>query len=162
MDYIKSIRPSLGHQKILLNSAGAVIVRDGMLLLQRRSDNGRWGLPGGLLELDETFAQAALREIREETGLDCRLVALLGIFHNYDMMWANGDRAHTLGPIYLAEIAGGELRADEESLELRFFSPDEMPPLCYEDHRAAVAAWLRGERLPLPQENQPSAPGSAG
>lgn len=161
MDYIKSIRPKLGHQKILLNSAGAVIVRDGQLLLQRRSDNGLWGLPGGLMELDETYEQTALREIREETGLICRLTSLLGIFHNYDMMWSNGDQAHTLGPIYLAEIAGGELRTDEESLELRFFSPGEMPPLCYEDHRAAVEAWLQGVRLPLPPENRPASPETA-
>lgn len=156
MDYIKSIRPRLGHQKILLNSAGAVIVRDGKILLQRRSDNGRWGLPGGLLELEETYAQAALREIWEETGLSCRLLALLGVFHNYDMVWSNGDRAHTLGPIYLAEIVGGELRRDEESLELGFFAPEELPPLCFEDHRAAVGAYLRGVRLPVPEENPPA------
>ncbi len=156
MDYIKSIRPRLGHQKILLNSAGAVIVRDGKILLQRRSDNGRWGLPGGLLELEETYAQAALREIWEETGLSCRLLALLGVFHNYDMVWSNGDRAHTLGPIYLAEIVGGELRRDEEALELGFFAPEELPPLCFEDPRAAVDAYLRGVRLPVPEENPPA------
>ena len=156
MDYIKSIRPRLGHQKILLNCAGAVIERDGKILLQRRSDNGLWGFPGGILELEETYAQAALREIREETGLDCRLVSFLGIFHNYDMMWPNGDRAHTLGALYVAEILGGELRTDEESRELRFFSPEELPPLCFEDHRAALKAYLAGLRLPLPEENAPA------
>ena len=54
MDYIQSIRPKLGHQKIILNCAGAVVERNGKILLQRRSDNGAWGLPGGILELDET------------------------------------------------------------------------------------------------------------
>ena len=159
MDYIKSIRPRLGHQKILLNCAGAVIERDGKILLQRRSDNGGWGLPGGLLELEETYAQAALREVREETGLICRLTGFLGLYHNYDMMWPNGDRAHTLGAIYTAEIEGGELRTDEESLELRFFSREELPALCFEDHRAAVADYYRGLRLPLLRENGPETEG---
>ena len=159
MDYIKSIRGKLGPQKILLNCAGAVIERDGKILLQRRSDNGGWGLPGGLLELEETYAQAALREVREETGLDCRLTAFLGLYHNYDMMWSNGDRAHTLGAIYTAEIVGGALRTDEESLELRFFSREEMPALCFEDHRAAVADYYAGLRFPLLRENEPEAGG---
>ncbi len=154
MDYVKRIRAGLGPQKIILNCAGAIIERDGKILLQRRSDNGQWGFPGGILELDETYAQAALREIREETGLECRLEAFLGIFHNYDMMWPNGDRAHTVGAIYTARILRGEPRVDEESCELRFFSREELPPLCFEDHRAALAAYDRGVRLPVPEENR--------
>ena len=43
MDYIKSIRPKLGHDKIILNCAGAVVCREGKILLQRRSDNAAWG-----------------------------------------------------------------------------------------------------------------------
>ena len=159
MDYIKSIRGKLGPQKILLNCAGAIVERDGKILLQRRSDNGGWGLPGGLLELEETYAQAALREVLEETGLRCHLTGFLGLYHNYDMMWSNGDRAHTLGAIYTAEIEGGELRTDEESLELRFFSREELPALCFEDHRAAVADYYAGLRFPLLRENAPESEG---
>ena len=154
MDYIKSIRPQLGHQKIILNCAGAVVCREGKILLQRRSDNAAWGLPGGILELDETYEEAAVREVREETGLTVRLTALLGIYHNYDMMWPNGDRAHTIGAIYTAEILSGEPRIDEESLELRFFAQEELPELCFPDHRAAVDAYYRGVRLPLLPENR--------
>ena len=154
MDYIKSIRPQLGHQKIILNCAGAVVCREGKILLQRRSDNAAWGLPGGILELDETYEEAAVREVREETGLTVRLTALLGIYHNYDMMWPNGDRAHTIGAIYTAEILSGEPRIDEESLELRFFAQEELPELCFPDHRAAVDAYYHGVRLPLLPENR--------
>ena len=153
MDYIKSIRPKLGHQKIILNCAGAVVCREGKILLQRRSDNAAWGLPGGILELDETYEEAAVREVREETGLTVRLTALLGIYHNHDMMWPNGDRAHTIGAYFTAEILSGEPRVDEESLELRFFSREELPELCFPDHRLAVDAYFRGHRLPLLSEN---------
>ena len=152
-DYIHSLRRLIGSRKIILNCAGAVIEKDGKILFQRRSDNGKWGLIGGLLELDETYAQAAVREIREETGLDVELTAFLGIFHNHDMVWSNGDRAHTLGAYYTARITGGTLRLDEESFELKFCGPDEIPPLFAEDHRAALDAYFRDVRYPVLEEN---------
>ncbi len=156
MDYVKYLRQDVGSKKIILNCAGVVIVRDGRILLQRRADDGKWGLVGGLLELEETYAAAAVREAKEETGLDVRLDAFLGVYHNYDMMWPNGDRAHTLGAYYVASVSGGgEPRTDAESLELRFFSENELPELCYEDHRAALQAYLSGVRWPVPVENLP-------
>ena len=153
MDYIRSLRRVIGSRKIILNCAGVVIARGETVLLQRRSDNGRWGLVGGLLELDETYAQAAVREAREETGCDVALTAFLGIFHNHDMIWSNGDRAHTIGAYYAAEIVRGAPRVDEESLELRFFKQGEIPELFAEDHAAALAAYFGGVRMPLPREN---------
>ena len=153
MDYIQSLRREIGSRKIILNCAGVVIVRDGKILLQRRSDNGLWGLVGGLLELNETYAQAAVREAREETGCDVALTAFLGIYHNHDMVWSNGDRAPTIGAYYAAEIVRGTPRIDAESLELRFFEQSEIPPLFAEDHEAALAAFFGGVRWPLPQEN---------
>ena len=157
MDYIHTLRAKLGSEKIILNCAGTLIERDGQVLLQRRADNGRWGFVGGLLELDETYAEAAVREAKEETGLDVRLTSFLGIYHNHDMVWQNGDRAHVIGACFTAEIVGGgNPRTDEESLELRFFSPDALPPLVYEDHIAAMRAYLDGVRYPMPQENRKS------
>lgn len=153
MDYIHDLRKVTGPRKLILNCAGAVIVRDGKILFQRRTDNGRWGLIGGLLEMNETYEQAALREIREETGLEVRLNHFLGIFHNHDMVWSNGDAAHVVSAMFTAEIVSGEPRIDEESYELRFFGKDEIPELCAEDHIAALDAYFRGIRYPLLQEN---------
>ncbi len=153
MDYIHELRELIGNRKIILNCAGALIIRDGKILFQRRTDNGRWGLIGGLLEMNETYEQAALREIREETGLEVRLESFLGIFHNHHMVWSNGDAAHVLSAMYTASIVRGEPRIDEESYELRFFGRDELPPLFAEDHIAAMEAYFRGVRYPLLQEN---------
>jgi ADP-ribose pyrophosphatase YjhB (NUDIX family) len=153
MDYIHDLRKLTGPRKIILNSAGALIVREGKILFQRRTDNGKWGLIGGLVEMNETYEQAALREIREETGLEVRLNSFLGIFHNHNMVWSNGDAAHVISAMYVAEIVRGEPRVDEESFELRFFGTDEIPELFAEDHIAALRDYCRGVRLPLLNEN---------
>ena len=137
----------------MLNCAGALIIRDGKILCQHRTDNDRWGLIGGLLEMNETYEQAALREIREETGLEVKLDSFLGIFHNHNMVWGNGDAAHVLTAMYTASIVSGEPRIDEESYELRFFGIDELPELFAEDQVAALDAYLRGVRYPLLREN---------
>ena len=153
MDYIRSLRALTGPGKLILNCAGVIIESDGKVLFQRRSDNNRWGLVGGLLELNETYAEAAIREAKEETGLDVTLTSFLGIYHNHDMVWSNGDRAHTLGAYFTASIAGGELRPDEESYELRFFSPLAPPDLFAPDHVLALQAYNSGIRYPLLSEN---------
>jgi len=153
MDYIHELRKLTGPRKIILNCAGALILRDGKILFQRRTDNGKWGLIGGLVEMNETYEQAALREVREETGLEVRLDAFLGIFHNHDMVWSNGDAAHVISAMFTAGIVSGEPRIDEESYELRFFGPDEIPELFAEDHIACLKAWRQGVRYPLLHEN---------
>lgn len=154
LGYVQRIRKYLGDQKIILNAAGGIVTKDEKILLQHRTDNHQWGLVGGLLELDESYLQAAIREIKEETGLDVKPTSFLGIFHHYDMEWGNGDKAHTIGAYYVFEIVGGELRIDEESDELRFFGLNELPYLFAEDHRQAVKAFQEGIRLPLLEENQ--------
>ncbi len=154
MDYIHDLRPLIGHKKIILNCAGALIVKGNRILFQRRADNGKWGLIGGLLELNETYEEAAIREIREETGLEVRLESFLGIFHNHDMVWSNGDQAQVIAAYYVASIVKGEPQVDEESFELKFFGKDEIPELFAEDHRAAIKTYFDGVRCPLLNENK--------
>ncbi len=154
MDYIHELRKITGPRKLILNCAGAIIVKDKKILFQRRTDNGKWGLIGGLLEMNETYEQAVLREIQEETGLKVRLDSFLGVFHNHDMVWGNGDAAHVICAYYTAVIVSGEPRIDEESYELRFFAENEYPDLFAEDHRAALNAFRKGIRYPLLRENR--------
>jgi len=106
------------------------------------------------VEMNETYAQAAVREAREETGLEVKLTSFLGVFHNHDMVWANGDAAHVISAVFTAEIVSGEPRIDEESFELRFFGKDEVPELFAEDHITALEAYCKGIRLPLLNENE--------
>ena len=60
MDYIHELRKITGPRKLILNCAGALIIRDEMILFQRRTDNGKWGLIGGLLEMNVGFCENLL------------------------------------------------------------------------------------------------------
>ena len=92
--------------------------------------------------------------MKEETGLVVEPNYFLGIFHNHNMVWSNGDQAHVIGAYYVFEIISGEPKIDDESLELRFFTKEELPYLFAEDHRLAVDAYFKGVRLPLINENK--------
>ena len=81
------------------------------------------------------------------------LESFLGIFHNHNMVWSNGDAAHVISAMFTARIVSGEPRIDEESYELRFFGKEELPDVFAEDHIAALDAYFRGIRYPLLQEN---------
>ena len=71
MGYIMDLRKELGHRPLIMSGAGAVIINaDDQILLQRRADNGFWGLPAGSMELGESFEDVAIRELKEETNLE--------------------------------------------------------------------------------------------
>lgn len=99
--------------------AGAVVLDDaGRLLLIRRGrapSAGLWSLPGGRVEAGEDAAQAAAREVREETGLDVRIGALLATVEIGDYL------VHD----FAAEVLGGELRAGDDATDARWCTFDE-------------------------------------
>ena len=135
-DYIRWIRGKVGHEKIILTYAGGCIFNDkGETLLQRRGDNNKWGFSGGAIELGETPEEAAVREAREETGLDVEVDRLIGIYTDSNLMYPNGDQAHSIMIAYELKPVGGELYCDKgETLELKYFSREEKPELCCPQH----------------------------
>ncbi|MDR3216152.1 MAG: NUDIX hydrolase [Clostridiaceae bacterium] len=134
--YIKYIRKAVGHRRIILNFAGGVIVDEkGGILLQRRSDRNKWGFLGGAIELGESAAEAAIREIKEESGLVVKVDCLIGIYTKYFDKYPNGDEAQTVTHAFMCSVTGGTLAAkDSETLELKFFSPSAPPDLVNVQH----------------------------
>lgn len=110
-----------------------VVVRDshGRVLLERRSDCGYWGLLGGRIEKGESVEQAAVREVKEESGLDVRITRLLGVYSDPGegriVAYSETDIIQLVDVVVEAEILGGELTRSSESEELRFFALDELP-----------------------------------
>ena len=104
-------------------AASAVVVSSNGVLLVKRQDIESWVLPGGLVDPGETLAQAAIRETREETGLDIKLDRLVGVY--------SAPRWHSGGDhvvVFSGEAVGGELSPQpSEVLEAGFFDPDHCP-----------------------------------
>lgn len=148
-DYIRWLRSKVGHEKIILVFAGGCLFdEEDRVLLQRRGDSGKWGFPGGAIELGETPEMAAIRELREETGLDVRVTGLLGIYTDADMAYPNGDQAHSILIAYELESVGGALKCDQdETLELRYFALEDMPELFCRQHEEMKRDLLRRRGL---------------
>ncbi len=135
-NYIKWIRSKVGHEKIILAFAGGCIFNErGEVLLQKRTDSSKWGFPGGAIELGETPQIAAVREVKEETGLDVEAGKLLGIYTDLDMEYPNGDKAQSILLAFELKVIGGELSCDkQETLELKYFPVDDVPDLFCKQH----------------------------
>lgn len=135
-DYIKWIRSHVGHEKIMLVHAGGCIFNDrGEVLLQRRGDCDQWGFPGGTVELGETPQMAAVREVKEETGLDVVVGELIGIYTDFDVVCSNGDQFQSILIAYELTVMGGDLFCDQqETKELKYFSLTDVPELFCKQH----------------------------
>lgn len=130
-DYVRDLRALVGSRPLLLVAAG-VLVQNAAdeVLLQRRGDDGTWGIPGGALELGESLEDAARRELTEETGLVAGPLELLDVYSGPDFLlrYRNGNEAYVVGATFRTRAVDGVLELDgDESVELRYFSVDAFP-----------------------------------
>ena len=106
--------------------AGAIVYdEENRVLMQKRSDNGQWGFPGGFMELGESVQETAKREVYEETGLLLEHLELFGIYSGpqYDKTFSNGDQAAMVLISFICKEYQGELvESNEESIQNKFFS----------------------------------------
>lgn len=100
-------------------------------LLTRRTDNGRWCVPGGAMEAGESAAEACIREVWEETGLRVSVKRLIGVYSNPDQLviYPDGNKAHFVVLSFEAEIIDGELGLSNETTDAGFFSVQDMESL---------------------------------
>lgn len=148
--YIMDLRRELGCRP-LLQVGASVIVEDGQgrILLQRRSDNGCWGYPGGSVELDEEVGAAAARELLEETGIKAHALELFGVYSGKELhyVYPNGDEVSNVDVVYLCRDWSGTLCPRQgEVEELRFVSAAELPDAIMPPNRPALTDWARGKQ----------------
>ena len=132
MEYIKTIKKFVGHAPILMCGCGCLIFNDkGQVLLQRRSDDGLWGSPGGSMDLGETIYETVIREIKEETNLEIveEDLKLFNIYSGEDQhhIYPNNDEIYFVSIFFETNTYHGEMKTDSEGYELKFFDVDKLP-----------------------------------
>lgn len=132
MNYIKNLRKMIGHNPILICACGCLIFNNKrQVLLQRRSDDGLWGNPGGSMELGETIYETIIREIKEETNLDIKEkdLKIFAIYSGEEQhhIYPNNDEVYFVNIIFETNNYSNKLKKDSESIELKFFDIDNLP-----------------------------------
>ncbi|MFI2284523.1 NUDIX hydrolase [Nocardia beijingensis] len=116
-----------------LKVAVSAFVRDakGRILMIHRTDNDKYSIPGGGMEVGETVADAVVREVTEETGILVRPTALLGVFSNphHVVAYDDGEVRQEFSICFKADPIGGSPRPSSESKAVRWVAPDELPSL---------------------------------
>ncbi|HLF87900.1 MAG TPA: NUDIX hydrolase N-terminal domain-containing protein [Anaerolineales bacterium] len=123
-------RDNLGYLTPFVG-AGAAVFRDGKLLLIQRHDDKRWAIPGGAVEVGETVAAAAVRELWEETGIRGRVTHLLAVFES--RRWQSPFRHHLNHFVFACE-SDETPQTTPEALDVSFFAEDKLPPLSQGHH----------------------------
>jgi 8-oxo-dGTP pyrophosphatase MutT (NUDIX family) len=124
--------PDAPEPNSLVPAASAVIANErGEILLQRRSDNGLWALPGGTMDLGENIAQTAIREVHEETGLTIEIDSIVGIYSDprHLIEYSDGEVRQQFNICFRGRLIAGTLRRSDESTDVRWISPVELDEL---------------------------------
>lgn len=140
----------VGRQGKLRPGASAIIFDDTrqMVLLTRRSDNGRWCLPGGGMDPGESAAETCVREVLEETGLAVRVTRLVGVYTSPNIMveYPDGNRIQPVAFSFEAEVVGGELCLSDETTDFGYVSVEKLDTIdLMEHHRQRIADSLQNQ-----------------
>lgn len=129
-------------------AAGVVIEEDGKILLVKRKYEpykGNWCLPAGFMEYDESPEQCAIRETREELGVDVELDGLYGVYSGKD-----DPRTHAVLVMYWAKIIAGELKPGDDAEKIQYFAKNEVPPnIAFLAHRQIIKEFFEGKKSEL-------------
>lgn len=139
-DRVRLVCPACGYIAYMNPKvvAGSLPIVNGKALLLRRGIEprlGMWTYPGGFLEMGETTEECAVREAREELGIEVAHLRLLGVYSR--------RQPGVVTVVYLSEVVGGEPHSTPEALEAAYFAPAEIPwdELAFPTTVSALKAW---------------------
>jgi 8-oxo-dGTP pyrophosphatase MutT (NUDIX family) len=134
-------------------TCAAVFNERGEILLQQRSDNGFWSMPGGAIDPGESVEQGVLREVWEETGLHVRVVRLVGVYsdpRNYMIThYPGGDIVHNVSLCFVCERVAGTLQLSDESTDIGYFPVEALPAPMMPSHLIRLQDVLAQQREPF-------------
>jgi ADP-ribose pyrophosphatase YjhB (NUDIX family) len=145
--------PAAPQANNIVPSANVIVTDDaGRILVIRRTDNGNWAVPGGAVDLGESLTDAAVRETKEESGIDCEITGISGIYtdpRHVILYTSNGEARQEFSIVLTARPTGGQLTPSSETSEVRWVSPDEAAELAMDrSMRMRVDDYLRGDGRP--------------
>ncbi len=122
--------PNAPAPTTIVPSVNVVVANEaGEILLIRRSDNDNWAVPGGAVDLGESVAGAAVRETREESGIDCQITGLVGIYsdpRHVIFYTSNGEARQEFSIVLTARAVGGSPAPSAETTEVRWVPADQL------------------------------------
>jgi len=132
--------PSAPKANSLVPSVNVVVVNDaGEMLMIRRTDNDNWAVPGGAIDLGESVGQAAVRETREESGIECEITGIVGIYSDPKhviLYTSNGEARQEFSIVLTARPLSGQPTPSSETSEVRWVPESEI-------HRYAMDRSMR-------------------
>jgi ADP-ribose pyrophosphatase YjhB (NUDIX family) len=149
-EYLRRLREKVGHELLFLPSVACLIRDSEERILLVRHVEGWWNLPGGFIDdPQETPAEAARRETREETSVEIELLGIAGVFGGPDFhgVYANGDEVAWVSTVFEARITEGTPKpADEETAEVRWVSIDDALAIVTSDPWRHILSSVRDGR----------------
>ena len=119
------LRKDLGQITPKVTACSGIFNDHGDMLLIKRSDDGKWSIPGGYSEVYETSAETAVRETREETGLEVKAESLIDVFHRFAGAYGNVHTIYTL--MYYCTVQGGQPSPTAEAVEVGYWDHRKIP-----------------------------------
>jgi ADP-ribose pyrophosphatase YjhB (NUDIX family) len=150
VDYLND--PAAPAANSIVPAVSAIVTdHESRILLIQRTDNGYWSIPGGGMEPGESLRQAVAREVREETGMECEVTGLVGIYSDpaHVAAYDNGEVRQEFSICCTTRLLGGVPRTSGESSQVRFAAPAELAD--YEIHpsiRTRIGHYLENSSEP--------------
>jgi len=130
IDHFGNLNAPKANSVVPSTTAVVTNAKDDILLVHRR-DNDLWALPGGGMELGESIEDCAVREVKEETGLDVELTGLVGVYTNpnHVLEYSDGEVRQQFSLCYTTRLLGGELAFDNESTGIAWVPVEQLDDL---------------------------------
>ena len=128
-DFLQLNAAEFGYATPKVDVRGVIFKDAKILLLREIADNGRWTLPGGWADVNQTPSESVIREVFEESGFQTRVVKLLAVYDREKQQHPPAFPYHIYKLFFHCEIIGGEAKVSIETSEIAWFGEDEIPEL---------------------------------